>query len=103
MQEARSKSAKTFHVTRDPKLIENKPLNFAAYAEYSESLTEQDLVNYIIKEAQHFRNDRSHDVGAQSSHLDTRFAKMTSSWLFKIFEFSLTLLSSCSTVARDAD
>lgn len=83
MQEARSKSAKTFHVTRDYKLIENKPLNFEAYAEYAESLNEQDLVNYILKEAQNFRNDRLHDVGTpMGQRFNTQFTKMTSSWSY---------------------
>ena len=56
----------TFAFQAEASLIANVPLRFEGYEEFAASLTEDQIIDYIMSEASNFQQDRLHDV---SSHL----------------------------------
>ena len=68
---------KTFVFQENPDQILHQDLQFKRCEEYLEQMTDEHLIEFIMNEAENFRNQQINDVSAAtiSSGADTRFRR----------------------------
>ena len=83
---------KTFVFQEDPDQILHQDLQFKRCEEYLEQMTDDHLIEFIMKEAENFRKQQLDDVSATISGADTRFRRGSTNQISGLLPHILNLV-----------